>query len=154
MATDDKDKTSREPFVSQADRPDLRLNPDAPLSELRVRDLATILRLGTRKDFWDGKDFLKEDFDGVIKWKDKEVEKGKEVKDGKEKSEKSEKSEKREKTEIKEFKAEKVEIDGVFEVGQRPDPRIEQVIEALSGLTKRVAELTDQIEELKKGRKG
>ena len=51
------DKTSNQPFVSQADRPGLRLKSDTPLSELRVRDLATLLGQvgGTGKDFWDGK---------------------------------------------------------------------------------------------------
>ena len=45
-----------------------------------MRDLATILgQLGTGKDFWDGKDWQKDDFDGEIKWKD-----DKEFKDGKE----------------------------------------------------------------------
>jgi hypothetical protein len=153
MATEDKDKTTREPFVGQADRPEVRLNPDAPLSELRVRDLATILRLGTRKDFWDGKSWQKDDFDGEIKWwKEKE---GKESKDVKEWKEIKEKPEKTEKPEIKEAKLEKLETDGVFEPGiRRPDPRIEQVIEAVSGLSARVGELANQIEELKKRGKG
>ena len=35
-----------------------------------------------------------------------------------------------------------------------PDPRLDQVIQALSGLTGRVAQLADQIEELKKAREG
>ena len=35
-----------------------------------------------------------------------------------------------------------------------PDPRLDQVIQALSGLTMRVAQLADQVEELKKAREG
>jgi hypothetical protein len=148
MAADDREKSSREPFVAQGDRPEVRLNPDAPLSELRVRDLATILGLGSRKDFWDGKDWQKDDFDGPIgppkPWKE-----GKEIKDFKEWKEKPEKLEKRE---IKEYKLEKIESDGVFDPGitPRPDPRIEQVIQHLSGLSTRVGELANQVEELKK----
>ena len=62
------DKPGKEPFVSQADRPEVRLKSDTPISELTVRDLATILgQLGTQKDFWDGKDWQKDDFDGQNK---------------------------------------------------------------------------------------
>jgi hypothetical protein len=125
------------------------------VTELRVRDLATLLgQLGpTRKDFWDGKDWIKDDVDGPgIKWKDDKEFKDKE----KEKPEKLEKREKLEKPEVKEVKAEKIEVDGVFEPGilPGPDPRLDQVIQALSGLTTRVAQLADQVEELKKAREG
>ena len=78
------DKPSKKPFVSQADRPEVRLKSDTRLSDLTVRDLATILgQLGTRKDFWDGKDWQKDDFDGQNKpWKEsKEFKDGKEVKE-------------------------------------------------------------------------
>lgn len=151
MAADDKSRTSHEPFVGQGDRPEVRLNPDAPISELRVRDLATILGLGSRKDFWDGKDWQKDDFDGPINpkpWKE-----GKEYKDFKEWKEKPEKLEKRE---IKELKLEKIESDGVFDPGTGigPDPRIEKIIQGLSGLSARVGELANQIEEMKKRSKG
>lgn len=151
----DNDETSKEPFVAKEDRPDLRLRSDTPVSELRVRDLATLLgQLGpSRKDFWDGKDWAKDDFDGpVIKWKEEKEFKDKE----KEKPEKLEKREKLEKPEIKEIKAEKIEVDGVFEqtVLPGPDPRLDQVVQALSGLTARVAQLADQVEELKKASKG
>ena len=66
---------------------------------------------------------------------------------------KREKNEKREKSEIKEIKAEKIENDGVFDPGRiipGPDPRFEQLIQAVSGLTKQVTELSNQVEELKK----
>ncbi|MBI1960319.1 MAG: hypothetical protein HYS36_13960, partial [Candidatus Rokubacteria bacterium] len=121
----------------QADRPEVRLKSDTPLSDLTVRDLATILgQLGTGKDFRDGKDWQKDDFDGQNKpWKE-----GKELKDGKEKRE------------IKELKAEKLELDGVFDPYSQPDPRIEQVIRALSGMSAKVDQLADQIEALKKGK--
>jgi hypothetical protein len=153
MADNENDETSKEPFVSQADRPEVRLKSDTPVAELTVRDLATLLgQLGpTRKDFWDGKDWAKDDFDGPgNKWKEKEKEKPEKW----EKSEKWEKNEKLEKREVKEAKAEKIETDGVYEPNfpPGPDPRIDQVIQTLSGLTGRVAQLADQVEELKKAR--
>jgi hypothetical protein len=150
MARKPADKPSKKPFISQADRPEVRLKSNTPLSSLTVRDLATILgQLGTGKDFWDGKDWQKDDFDGEIKWKDaKESKETKEVKD-KDKDFKDGK----EKREIKELKAEKLELDGVFEqASQQPDPRIEQVIRALSGMSAKVDQLVDQVEALKKGK--
>jgi hypothetical protein len=153
MADKDKEKTSKQPFVSQADRPEVRLKSDTPLTELSVRDLAYILGQvgGTRKDFWDGKDWQKDDYDGPLTvkgWKE-----DKEYKEFKEK-EKDKEKEKLEKPEGKEQKLEKLELDGVFEAGtlRDPDRRLDQVVQALSGLTVRVAQLADQVEELKKAR--
>jgi hypothetical protein len=161
MADKDTEETSKQPFVSQADRPEVRLKSDTPLTELRVRDLAYLLGQigGTRKDFWDGKDWQKDDFDGplVIKgWKEeKEFKEYKEKEKEKDKDKEKEKLEKPEKPESKEYKLEKLEGDGVFEAGMRgPDPRLDQVIQALSGLTVRVAQLADQVEELRKAREG
>lgn len=151
MADKRTDKPRKKPFVSKADRPEVRLKSDTPLSDLTVRDLATILgQLGTGKDFWDGKDWQKDDFDGENKrWKeDKEFKEGKEVKD-----KDKEFKEGKEKREIKEVKAEKLELDGVFDPNATADPRIEQVIRALSGMSAKVDLLADQIEALKK-RKG
>ncbi|HEX5325615.1 MAG TPA: hypothetical protein VFW75_03005, partial [Acetobacteraceae bacterium] len=54
----------KEPFVAQADRPEMQLKPDTPLNELRVRDLATILgMLATKSPFEVGKGPLKDFFD-------------------------------------------------------------------------------------------
>ena len=143
---------SKKPFVSQADRPEVRLKSDTPLSDLTVRDLVTILgRLGTGKDFVDGKDWQKDDFDGEVKWKDtKEFKDGKDVKDKDKEIEEG--KEGKEKREIKELKVEKIELDGVFETQPQVDPRIEQVIRALSGMSAKVDQLADQIEALKKGK--
>jgi hypothetical protein len=149
MADKQDDKTGKKPFISQAERPEVRLKSDTPLSNLTVRDLATIMgQLGTRKDFWDGKDWQKDDFDGEIKWKDsKEFKETKEVKD------KDKEKDFKDKPEIKDLKAEKLELDGpVFETRLPPDPRIEQVIRALSGMSAKVDQLADQIEALKKSR--
>jgi hypothetical protein len=144
-------KPSKKSFVSKADRPEVKLKSTTPLSDLTIRDLATILGQvgGTGKDFWDGKDWQKDDFDGTIKWKD-----GKDVKDKDKDKEKEHKDGKdgKEKREIKEVKAEKLELDGVFDPHSQPDPRIEQVIRALSGMSAKVDQLSDQIEALKKGK--
>jgi len=142
-----KSKSRKQAFIAKADRPEIKLKSDTPLSGLTIRDLATILgRLGTGKDFWDGKDWIKDDFDGPIKWKD--------VKEFKDKDkEHKEFKEHKEKREIKELKIEKIESEGGFEqqpIG--PDPRLEQVIGALSGLTKKVDQLADQLAVLKKSR--
>ena len=160
MADKESRKGAKEAFVSEADRPDLRLKSDTPLTELRVRDLAVLLGQigGTRKEFWDGKDWQKDDFDGPVVVKDwKEDKEFKEWKEGKEIKEKDKEKEKdKDKREGKELKIEKLESDGVFDPGKlrRPDPRLDQIVQALTGLTARVAELTDQLEELKKARKG
>jgi hypothetical protein len=147
MADNDPDKPTREPYVSQADRPAVRLKSDTPLTELTVRDIATILGQigGTRKDFWDGKDWQKDDFDVFKPWKE-----GKELKD----KDKDKDKEVKEKHEIKELKAEKLELDSVFDPGplHRPDPRLEQVIRTLAGMSAKVDQLADQIAELKKER--
>jgi hypothetical protein len=149
------DKPGKTPFVSKGDRPEVRLKSDTPLNELTVRDLATILgQFGTRKDFWDGKSWQKDDFDGPLtnKWKDdKEFKETKEFKD-KDKEKEFKDKEGKEKREIKELKAEKAELDGVFDPLTQTDPRIEQVIRAVSGLSAKVDQLADQIEALKKGK--
>ena len=163
----------KEPFVSKEDRPEVKINLDTPLSELRVRELSLILgRVIGKNPFEVGKTPLKDFFDkpfpevlkDVVKEsKPESVEKPvkfekpeKFEKDEKheknEKFEKNEKIEKPEKSELKEAKAEKVEADGVFDPGKLvgPDPRFEQLIQAVTGLTMQVTQLTNQVEELRK----
>ena len=175
MAKEDKDKRaageeSKEPFVPSADRPEVKINLDTPLSELRVRELSSILgsligkspfEVGKTplKDFFDKpfpettKDFVKEskpeNIEKTTKFeKPEKFEKFEKDKD----KDKNEKIEKPEKSEIKEVKAEKVEADGVFDPRKlvTPDPRLEQLIESVTGLTKQVSQLADQVEELRK----
>lgn len=142
-------RPEKAPFVPKADRPDVKIKSDTPLNTLSVRDLVSILgQLGTGKDFWDGKDWQKDDFDGTNKaWKE-----GKEIKDkDKEKEKDKDFKDHKEKREIKEIKAEKIEHDGVIEPGPSiPDPRIDQLIRALTGMSSRIDQLADQIEALKK----
>jgi len=148
---------AREPFVSQEDRPEVRLDPNAPLSELRVRDLAAILgpMAGKNPNFEVGKTGVKDFFDKpspeVAKDWLKEIKTEKVEKP--EKPEKFEKNEKFEKREIKEVKNEKLEIaepgfDPTTLPG--PDPRHEQVIEAVTGMNNQVSQLADQVAELQR----
>lgn len=171
-----QDKESKQPFVPQEDRPEVRINLDTPLSELRVRELGAILGFlaGKNPNFEVGKtslkDFFDKDFPEVAKdWlkeikiekvekpeKPEKLEKNEKVekpeKLEKKENEKVEKPEKLEKSEIKESKFEKLEKEPVFDprgfIG--PDPRIEQVIQAVTGLTKQVSQLANQVEELRK----
>lgn len=159
----------KQAFVAPADRPEVRLDLDMPVNELRVRDLAAILghlsqkspfEVGKTpiKDFFD-KPFPEEAKDYVKELKPEKFEKPEkpekfEKNEKHEKHEKHEKQEKLEKPEIKELKLEKIESDGVFDPGSRfppgPDPRLEQVIQALAGLTRQVSALANQVEELQK----
>ena len=146
-------QAGKAPFVSGSDRPEVRLKSDTRLSDLTVRDLATVLgQLGTGKDFVDHKDWQKDDFDGPKPWKEGKEFKDKDWKEGKEKEwkEGKEGKEKREIKEVKHEKLEKIESDGVFEANPLADPRIEQVIRALSGISAKVDQLADQVAELKK----
>jgi hypothetical protein len=170
MATrKDPADSSKQPFVGAADRPKVRLDLDMPVNELRVRDLAAILgHLSQKSPFEVGKTPIKDFFDKPFPEEAKDY--VKEVKPEKfekpekpekfeknekhEKHEKHEKPEKLEKPEIKELKLEKIENDGVFDPGSRfppgPDPRLEQVIQTLAGLTRQVSALADQVAELQK----
>ena len=175
MSEKNKPSESKEPFVSKEDRPEVKITLDTPLSELRVRELSSIVgRIigggGKHPNFEVGggplKNFFDKPFPEVAKDELKDVKSDKfeknELKELKGdkwekieniKHEKNEKREKPEKSEIKEIKAEKIENDGVFEPGRvipGPDPRFEQLIEAVAGLTKQVSQLANQVEELKK----
>jgi hypothetical protein len=147
----------KQPFVSKEDRPEVKISLDTPLTELRVRELGTILGfLADKSEIFDGdktslKDFFDKDFPEVAKDWIKDIKSEKFEKPEKEKNEKLEKREKFEKPEIKEIKAEKLERDGVFQPGiPGPDPVLQQVIQALAGLTRQVSQLANQVEELKK----
>ena len=150
---------SKEPFINKDDRPEVKISLDTPLSELRVRELSAILGYMTAKspNFEVGKtsikDFFDKPFPEVVKDWVKELKSEKFEKIEKiEKNEKFEKFEKAEKPERKELKLEKIEHDGVFDPGPHigPDPRLEQLIQVVTGLSKQVSVLTNQLEELRK----
>ncbi len=175
---DRPDPKAKQPFVSKEDRPEVKISLDTPLNELRVRELGAILGfLGSKSEIFDGnktslKDFFDKDFPEVAKdWlKDIKIEKiekpekpekfekfEKHEKHEKfEKPEKVEKYERFEKIEFKDQKNEKLEREPVFEPGNIPvpDPMLQQVIQALAGLTKQVSQLANQVEELQKKVKG
>ena len=152
-------ESSKQPFVSQDDRPEVKISLDTPLSELRVRELSTIMGYLTAKNpnFEAGKtaikDFLDKPWPEIAKDWLKEIKYEKFEKPEKpEKLEKLEKFEKPEKPELKELKLEKIESDGVFNPGKTPipDPVIQQVIQAVAGLSQQVSQLANQLEELQK----
>lgn len=149
----------KQPFVSREDRPEVRISLDTPLNELRVRELGAILGFlaGKNPNFEVGKtplkDFFDKPFPEIAKDWLKEIKSDKFEKNEKiEKNEKLEKPEKFEKPEIKEVKNEKLEREPVFDPGviPGPDPRIEQIIQAVAGLTRQVSQLANQVEELRK----
>src|SRR5450759_2423934 len=131
----------KQAFVPPEDRPEVKLDPNAPISELRVRDLSAILGQAVLKKF-----DIKEPF--------------KEFKDHK-----------LEKFEIKEFKSEKIEKfeklehekwwpDKFFEPpkladgGPVIDPTIGdtlgKLVESVSGLTAQVDAIGKRVEALEK----
>jgi len=131
----------KQAFVPPEDRPEVKLDPNAPISELRVRDLSAILGQAVLKKF-----DIKEPF--------------KEFKDHK-----------LEKFEIKEFKSEKIEKfeklehekwwpDKFFEPpkladgGPVVDPTIGdtlgKLVESVSGLTAQVDAVGKRVEALEK----
>ncbi|HYI95483.1 MAG TPA: hypothetical protein VEX68_18220 [Bryobacteraceae bacterium] len=131
----------KEPYVSQEDRPEVKLKPDTPMSELRVRDLVHILGFAIAKpgiskseaetsppslwNPWLKTGLSKSEADGPavgIKY-------------------------------FKEVKYEKWEIDERHhwpKVFPEPDPRVEHVIHVLAGLTSQVSQLADQVAALQK----
>ena len=161
------EKGSKEPFISSEDRPEVKIDLDTPISELRVRDLSSILGFfaGKSPHFEVGKtslkDFFDKEFPEVAKdWvKELKIEKiEKPEKPEKfEKLEKYEKPEKEklekiEKPELKDLKYEKIEREPVFDPGRipGPDPRFDALVEAVAGLQKQVSQLVDQVEALRK----
>ena len=160
-------RRSKEAFVPSEDRPEVKIDLDTPLSELRVRELSSILGYMVQKspNFEVGKgplkDFFDKPFPEVAKDWIKEIKSEKIEKPEKEKLEKIEKPEKEkleklEKPERKELKPEKLEIDIVVEPADKfpPDPRLQQVIEAVAGLSQQVGRLADQVTELEKRTRG
>jgi hypothetical protein len=140
------------------------LTPDTPVGELRLRELMAILGavIGKNPNFEVGKTPLKDFFDKpfpeeakdfVKEIKPEKFEKA-EIKEFKgEKHEKLEKREKFEKPEIKEVKFEKLEVqEPIFDPGKPPgpDPRIDQLIQVVAGLTRQVSQLANEVEELQK----
>jgi hypothetical protein len=129
----------REPFVSQGDRPEVQLNLDTPLSELRLRDLGDIL--------WGpggGKPLFSEKLIGQVEKIKRENTKIENLK-----LEKVEKFEtgKPEKWEIQ-------EVPGGFERPPGPNPLLNQLIQDMSGVTTQVSQLANQVAEIQRRLEG
>lgn len=167
QGTEDPNEASKEPFVPREDRPGVKISLDTPLNELRVRELGTIIgfMVGKNPNFEVGKtslkDFFDKDFPEIAKDWVKELKIEKVEKPEKpekfeklekfEKPEKLEKPEKFEKPEFKELKSEKLERAEEIDPGSfRPGPGMEQIIQAVAGLSKQVSHLANQVEELRK----
>jgi len=145
------------PFVAKDDRPDVRLNPDKPIAELKVRDLQTILSKALKKPVLadkPAKEPLKEH-------KDKEILAEKPDKEPlKEHKEKEPLLDKPDKEPLKEHKFEKLELEpakhlpeSLGTAASQPmlQSGIDEITRILGGLTKRIDELEDQVAELQKG---
>jgi len=121
----DSQQQRSQPFVGSEERPEVRLDPDMPIAEMRVRDLSTLLGQAVMSGPY--KLIRAETFDFKL------------IKN--EKFEKFEKFEKIEKFEHKHEKWEYVEVPVDRIPGPGPDPRIDQLIEAVSQLREEIAGL-------------
>jgi hypothetical protein len=157
----------KEPFVSEEDRPAVQIDPNTPVSQLRLRDLAAILGPAATKTKENIKIEVKDFKEAPEKFKAEKFEKfeHKEVKfekiEHKEHKEKFEHKEiKLEKFEHKELKLEKLEHGGEvvkpLEPGPIPDPGplfeggMNQVVERIASLHEKIDQLTNQIAEMQK----
>lgn len=114
----------KEAFISQTDRPEVRLSQDTPITEMRVRDLAELLSHYHHHHHPHGKIYITLAEGGPKSWiKDSKNE----LKDALGKHEYAE-----------------VPVDRVF-----PDPRLDRVIQVVSGLADEVTRITEQLRELK-----
>jgi hypothetical protein len=145
----------KEPYVAAEDRPEVKLpDPDRPISELRVRDLQAIL--GSQvikkveikepiKDFKFEKLEIKEPFKDFKDHKHEKWEIKEPIKD------------------LKDHKYEKIELEPITK-GAAPEPGpdptkfvdptilagLDQLIQTVGGLNKRVDDLANQVAELQK----
>src|SRR5262249_42841070 len=156
----------KKPFVPPEDRPAVKLEPTTRLSELTVRDLQTILGIGTgpakkieiKEPIKEHKDLKLEKPDKFEKHEKPELKS--EIKDHK--LEKPDKIEKHEKPELKnEVKEHKPEIKDIKELKPelekpqletQPDPTqggdpagLSQLSQILAGLTTRLDQLSNQV---------
>ena len=116
----------KQPFVSEQDRPEVRLTPDTPLSELRIRHLREIIdQFGPFHKL--NNTLLELLLHDTVTLKSRFT---------------------KEKPEIIE-----IDIPKHIEWPPRipgPDPRLDLVIQAVSGLTNQVNQLANQVAELQK----
>ena len=140
----------KEPFVASTDRPNVNLNPDAPISELRVRDLHALLQSSAQfKNTMEKVSFPEKQFKELKFEKPEYVEKYLYY-------DKHFKTEmKLEKLEHKDWKAEILDKSAVMDAQplaqqQAAGPGgIDQLVQTVSKLTEQVNQLSQQVEQLK-----
>jgi hypothetical protein len=149
MADEERDESEREHFIHKAKRPDVRLDPETPISELRVRDIQELLRAGSGKSpFFENKTTLKDFFDkdpGEDIFKDPKEDIKEAPKEKNEKPEKD-KAEIENKNLIKEKDGEVVKGDTELRAQAAVNNRI---VQHLTQLTRRVSDLADQVDQLR-----
>lgn len=139
----------KEPFVAATDRPDVNLNPDAPISELRVRDLHALLQGNAQFKTTMEKVFKAEMNKNEIKWEKMEYQEKYWYPDKHFKNEM--KLEKLEHKDIK-FEMEKLTaLDAPPRTEQQaPGPApIDQLVQTVSKLNEQVSQLSQDVEKLK-----
>ena len=117
----------KEPFVGQQDRPDVKLNPDDPITNLRVRDLAALLGGGAKSlilENYGNKGHLKDILDLPPKHYIKEANDAKLLKD------------------VKDY-GDTYVVGG----GSGPDPTLRQTVDAL---VREVAQLREEVKQLRR----
>jgi hypothetical protein len=124
---------SKEPFVGQQDRPEVGLNPDDPITSLRVRDLVALLGAGTKSAVLDAvvpKGAIKDLVDYPPKGIAKEFHDAKQAKDGKD---------------AKDYVDAHTVPLGRY--GVDPDPGLRQAVDAL---VREVAQLREEVRQLRR----
>ena len=129
----------KQPFVPQGDRPEMELDPEAPIAQLKVRDLSVILNSHIIKIIRDHKWLKPEKYEKIEKF---------------EKIEKWEKFEKIEKPEKLEFEVFQKIPEHIPDPGPLGDPvarrGLEEVVQQIAGLSQQVGALAKQVEDLQK----
>lgn len=140
----------KESFISSEQRPGVALNPDTPISELRVRDLQTLLQGGTFEKVGVNDTKMWPEFKGP-NLKPEKYETKNERLEWKYDKEKYEVDLVKPNKEIKENK----ENEGSQPGGEIINPAaIDQLIRTISGLSEQVTTLTQEVQKLKQRSSG
>jgi hypothetical protein len=130
----------KESFITSEHRPEVGLKPDTPISELRVRDLHTLLQGAFRSKFGNIENKMWPEFKNSYGKPEKSESKNewKELKDEKSESDKISFGDKPNK-----------ENEGSQPDGEAVSPAIDQLIRTISGLSEQVTSLTQEVQKLK-----
>jgi hypothetical protein len=136
--TDQGEQDQKQSFIASEDRPESRLNPDMPIAEMRVRDLGELVA-GILTPIKHHKFELKHE-PKELKYEHKHEHKYELFELKRLKIEKYEKIEKFE-HKYEKWEYDEIPVDFPRLPGPEPDPRIDQLIEAVSQLREEVAAL-------------